>query len=108
MIHHIQYVCKLYFLYIFNIYGKGVYFLLQEHDNLEGGIQVKIIVGITGATGAIFGIRTLQLLKEAGVETHLVMSQWASATIPFETSYTVKEVEEMADFNYSFKDQAAK
>ncbi|KHD85461.1 non-oxidative hydroxyarylic acid decarboxylases subunit B [Heyndrickxia ginsengihumi] len=69
---------------------------------------MKIIVGITGATGAIFGVRILQLLKEAGVETHLVMSPWATATIPLETSYTVKDVERFADFTYSYKDQAAR
>ncbi|MBE6185294.1 non-oxidative hydroxyarylic acid decarboxylases subunit B [Heyndrickxia ginsengihumi] len=69
---------------------------------------MKIIVGITGATGAIFGVRILQLLKEAGVETHLVMSPWATATIPLETSYTVKDVEWFADFTYSYKDQAAR
>ncbi|MFP7171227.1 non-oxidative hydroxyarylic acid decarboxylases subunit B [Terribacillus sp. FSL K6-0262] len=69
---------------------------------------MKLIVGISGATGAIFGIRILELLKEANVETHLVMSPWATANIPFETSYSVKEIEAMADFSYSHKDQAAK
>ncbi|KSU85197.1 4-hydroxy-3-polyprenylbenzoate decarboxylase [Fictibacillus enclensis] len=69
---------------------------------------MRIIVGITGSTGVVFGIRILQLLKQANVETHLVMSAWATANIPFETSYTVKEVEAMADFSYSYKDQAAR
>ncbi|MDM5199024.1 UbiX family flavin prenyltransferase [Fictibacillus enclensis] len=69
---------------------------------------MRIIVGITGSTGVVFGIRILQLLKQANVETHLVMSPWATANIPFETSYTVKEVEAMADFSYSYKDQAAR
>ncbi|MDN4523302.1 UbiX family flavin prenyltransferase [Fictibacillus fluitans] len=69
---------------------------------------MRIIVGITGATGVIFGIRILELLKQANVETHLVMSPWATANIPFETSYNVKEVEAMADFSYSYKDQAAR
>ncbi|MGA9173591.1 MAG: non-oxidative hydroxyarylic acid decarboxylases subunit B [Thermoactinomyces sp.] len=69
---------------------------------------MKIILGMSGATGAIFGIRILQLLKEAGVETHLVLSPWASATIQLETPYTVKDVEKLADYTYSYKDQAAK
>ncbi|WHY74569.1 UbiX family flavin prenyltransferase [Fictibacillus enclensis] len=69
---------------------------------------MRIIVGITGSTGVVFGIRILQLFKQANVETHLVMSPWATANIPFETSYTVKEVEAMADFSYSYKDQAAR
>ncbi|WP_188698704.1 non-oxidative hydroxyarylic acid decarboxylases subunit B [Pullulanibacillus camelliae] len=69
---------------------------------------MKIIVGITGATGAIIGIRILQLLKEANVETHLVLSPWATATIKLETPYTAKEVELLADYSYSYKDQAGK
>ncbi|UQQ35724.1 UbiX family flavin prenyltransferase [Paenibacillus polymyxa] len=68
----------------------------------------KIIVGISGATGSIFGIRILQKLREAGVQSHLVLSPWAIANIPYETGYTVKEVEAMADAVYSYKDQAAR
>ncbi|OAZ49810.1 flavin prenyltransferase UbiX [Paenibacillus polymyxa] len=68
----------------------------------------KIIVGISGATGSIFGIRILQQLREAGVQSHLVLSPWAIANIPYETGYTVKEVEAMADAVYSYKDQAAR
>ncbi|MBA4541296.1 UbiX family flavin prenyltransferase [Thermoactinomyces daqus] len=69
---------------------------------------MRIILGMSGATGAIFGVRTLQLLKEAGVETHLVLSPWAAATIRLETPYSVKDVEKLADYTYSYKDQAAK
>ncbi|KJD43935.1 flavin prenyltransferase UbiX [Paenibacillus terrae] len=68
----------------------------------------KIIVGISGATGSIFGIRILQQLREAGAQSHLVLSPWAIANIPYETGYTVKEVEAMADAVYSYKDQAAR
>ncbi|MGQ3480989.1 UbiX family flavin prenyltransferase [Paenibacillus sp. TY11] len=68
----------------------------------------KIIIGISGATGSIFGIRILQQLREAGVQSHLVLSPWAIANIPYETGYTVKEVEAMADAVYSYKDQAAR
>jgi 4-hydroxy-3-polyprenylbenzoate decarboxylase len=69
---------------------------------------MKIIVGITGATGAIFGIRILQMLKSSEVETHLIMSPWAHATIQHETAYSVKDVEGLADHSYSYKDQAAR
>ncbi|MDM5339530.1 non-oxidative hydroxyarylic acid decarboxylases subunit B [Fictibacillus enclensis] len=69
---------------------------------------MKIIVAITGATGAVFGIRLLEKLKEAGVETHLVLSSWARTTIVHETSYSIKDVDGMADFFYSNKDQAAR
>lgn len=69
---------------------------------------MKIIVGMSGATGAIFGIRLLELLKETDIETHLVMSSWAAATIQVETPYTAKEVEELADYTYSHKDLGAR
>jgi flavin prenyltransferase len=68
---------------------------------------MRLIVSISGATGAIFGIRLLEFLRIAGVETHLVLSSWAKATIPLETTYTVEEVEALADYTYSNKDQAA-
>lgn len=69
---------------------------------------MRLIIGITGATGAIFGIRLLELLKNTDIETHLVMSQWASATVHVETTYTTKEVEALADYMYSPKDLGAK
>ncbi|WP_059103321.1 UbiX family flavin prenyltransferase [Shouchella shacheensis] len=69
---------------------------------------MKLIVGITGATGAIFGIRMLEILREAGVETHLVTSKWAAVTIAHETPYTVRDVEALADYVYAPHDQAAR
>jgi len=56
----------------------------------------RLIVGITGATGAIFGIRLLETLKAASVESHLVVSKWAQQTIEHETDYTAKQVRELA------------
>jgi 4-hydroxy-3-polyprenylbenzoate decarboxylase len=53
---------------------------------------LKIIVGMSGATGAIFGIRILQFLKEFGAETHLILSPWAVTTIQLETPYTAEEI----------------
>ncbi|MGR6342238.1 non-oxidative hydroxyarylic acid decarboxylases subunit B [Priestia megaterium] len=69
---------------------------------------MKIIVAITGATGAMFGVRLLQLLKNTDIETHLVLSSWAAATIQEETPYTVKEVSQLANYSYSNKDLGAK
>ncbi len=54
---------------------------------------MRLIVGITGASGAIFGIRALEILKSLGVETHLVTSRWARTTIAHETTYTLEQVE---------------
>jgi 4-hydroxy-3-polyprenylbenzoate decarboxylase len=69
----------------------------------------KIIIGISGASGAIYGIRLLEVLKDVDlVETHLIMSKAAGMTIGLETDYSVDEVKELADVTYRFKDIAAK
>ena len=68
---------------------------------------MKIIVGITGASGAILGIRTLEALRAMNVETHLVMSRWSRATILQETNYTIDAVEKLASVVHPGDDQAA-
>lgn len=69
---------------------------------------MKLIVGITGATGAPLGVALLQALKAIPqVETHLVISRWAKTTIELETAYTAEEVSALADTTYSPADQAA-
>lgn len=69
---------------------------------------MKLIVGISGSSGVIYGIRLLEVLKEVPeVETHLVMSSAAKQTILLETDYQVKEVEALADHLYRFTDIAA-
>ena len=67
----------------------------------------RLIVGITGATGTIFGVRLLQMLHGSGVETHLVMSKWAARTLTHETSHSVKDVESLATHSYRINDQGA-
>lgn len=58
----------------------------------------RLIVGLSGATGAIYGIRILQLLSEVkDVETHVVLTRAAKMTIQVETPYSVKDVESLAD-----------
>lgn len=69
---------------------------------------MKLIVGMTGATGAPLGVALLKALREKPeVETHLVMSKWAKTTIELETPYSTREVAELADFSHSPADQAA-
>lgn len=68
---------------------------------------MRLIVGITGASGAIFGIRALEALRELGVETHLVMSRWARTTIAHETAYSLDEVEKLASAAHREDNQAA-
>src|SRR5712692_127830 len=67
----------------------------------------KLIVGITGATGTVFGVRLLQMLQGTGIETHLVMSKWAARTLVHETSFTVEQVQEFATCVYPLADQGA-
>src|ERR671929_355853 len=67
----------------------------------------RLIVGITGATGTIFGVRLLQMLQGSGVETHLVVSRWAARTLAHETPYTLEEVEQMATHHYPLGNQGA-
>ena len=67
----------------------------------------RVIVGITGATGAIFGIRLLEMLRDTDVETHLVLSRWAERTLLYETSFTVEQVKALATRVYPLTDQGA-
>lgn len=67
----------------------------------------RLIIGMTGATGAIYGIRLLELLRDTEVETHLVMSRWAVQTMLHETDYTREQVEALADVVYNANDQGA-
>jgi len=68
----------------------------------------KLIVGISGASGVIYGIRLLELLRSVpDVETHLIMSTAAATTIGLETNFTADEVTQLADISYRFRDIAA-
>lgn len=60
----------------------------------------KLIIGMSGATGAIYGIRMLEVLKDTDVETHLVMSKAAEKTIQLETDYDVSYVKNIANCVY--------
>lgn len=68
----------------------------------------RIVVGITGSTGSIYGIRLLEMLREAeDVETHLVLSAPGKRTLALETSCSAKEVEALADVVYDNRDIGA-
>jgi flavin prenyltransferase len=68
---------------------------------------MRMIVAITGATGAIYGVRLLERLRENGVETHLVISRWGARTLIHETPYTREQVEALADAAYAPADMGA-
>jgi 4-hydroxy-3-polyprenylbenzoate decarboxylase len=67
----------------------------------------RLIVGLTGATSVILGIRLLEALKECEVESHLIVSNWAHRTIEHETQYTVKQVRALATVYHSATNMAA-
>lgn len=68
----------------------------------------RLIIGISGASGVIYGVRALQVLQQVDdVETHLVMSQAARQTLALESDYTVKDVQQLADVVHDVRDIAA-
>jgi 4-hydroxy-3-polyprenylbenzoate decarboxylase len=67
----------------------------------------RIVVGISGASGVIYGTRLLNLLKETDYETHLIISESGKLNIEIETQYKPEDVEAMADVVYDHKDMAA-
>jgi flavin prenyltransferase len=67
----------------------------------------RLIVAITGASGAIYGVRLLERLRDLPVETHLIATKWARVTIEHETGRSFAEVKQLADHVYAENDQAA-
>jgi len=69
---------------------------------------MRLVIGISGSSGVIYGIRLLEMLKEIdNVETHLVMSSYARLNISIETEHSLQYVENLADVVHSNKNQAA-
>ncbi len=77
----------------------------------EGGMEDqgprRLVVAMTGASGAILGIRLLEAARELGIETHLVMSAWAERTVEHETGYQVEQVLQLASVVHHRDNQAA-
>ena len=67
----------------------------------------RLVVGISGATGAIYGIRLLEFLCKSDIETHLVVSRSAEKTIRMETSWTLEQVKALATVTYNMEDVGA-
>lgn len=68
---------------------------------------MRVVVAITGATGAIFGVRILEMLAAADVETHLCISRWGQRTLEHETGLSVAEVRALASHVHGPNDQSA-
>ncbi len=67
----------------------------------------SVVVGITGASGAIIGVRLLEALKDAEVESHLIVSKWGQQTLEHETARGIETVRALATHHHSQGDQAA-
>jgi len=67
----------------------------------------KIIIAITGASGVIFGIRLLELLKQTEYEVHLIISEAGLKNIELETDYCCGDVRKLAEYSYDYKDISA-
>jgi flavin prenyltransferase len=67
----------------------------------------QLIVGISGASGTIYGVRILEMLSKAEIETHLIMSKSAEMTLAYETDFKPKDVRALASVHYSINDVSA-
>jgi 4-hydroxy-3-polyprenylbenzoate decarboxylase len=67
----------------------------------------RLIIGMTGSTGAIFGVRMLEALKASEIESHLIISKWAQRTLEHETRYTLEQVRALANVVHSPVDMGA-
>ncbi len=73
----------------------------REDDIVNRAAPNRLIVGITGASGTIYGIRLLEVLRDLGIETHLVLSEAARRVAGLETGYAVEDIEALADYAYA-------
>jgi 4-hydroxy-3-polyprenylbenzoate decarboxylase len=74
---------------------------------MQDATPKRMIIGISGASGVTYGVRLLQLLRNAGVETHLVMSKTAELTFAYETDLKIAEVREIANVCHAIDDMAS-
>jgi len=80
---------------------------MVETPSLPSKPSRRMIVGISGATGIVYSVELLRVLKLLGIETHLVVSNAGEQTRAHETSLSAKELRSMADVTYSIKDVGA-
>jgi flavin prenyltransferase len=75
--------------------------------NLSLPSDRRLVVGISGASGVVYGVRLLQLLRNAGVQTHLVMTKTAEVTFAYESTLKIAEVKALAHATHRIDDMAA-
>ena len=97
----VQSVCGKYVAYL-------RFYVHQNSTAMQHAHKKRLIVGISGSSGVIYGIRLLEVLRDVDdLETHLVISKAARCTVPLETDYTIDQVEALADQRYQPGDIAA-
>lgn len=73
------------------------------------GTDVEIVIGVTGATGAVYAARLLEVLRDMPeVNTHLIVSEWGERTLETETEMTGDDLRALATHTYSYRDMGAK
>jgi flavin prenyltransferase len=75
--------------------------------NLSLPSDRRLVVGISGASGVVYGVRVLQLLRNAGVETHLVMTKTAEVTFAYESALKIAKVKALAHVTHRIDDMGA-
>lgn len=78
-----------------------------QAKNSQNQTTPRLVVGISGASGVAYGVRVLELLKTAGIETHLVITKAAEMTLGYETGLKAKDVEKLAHTRYRVEDIGA-
>jgi len=81
--------------------------MLNMHASAATPVRLRLIVAITGATGVAYGVRLLQVLRAAGVETHLLVSEAGVLNLHQELDMTRKDVEALADVVHPVRDVGA-
>ncbi|KIW15881.1 hypothetical protein PV08_05931 [Exophiala spinifera] len=112
-------------LHDFKVQGKGEISSLKAQLSYEAAVALptpevideavslmpprpkRIVMGITGATGAIYAIRMLEMMRRLNIETHLVISKWAMATLKYETDLSESHIRSLATASYTAKDLSA-
>lgn len=83
--------------------------MASRSSGKSAGEPRRFIIGMSGATGAIYGVRMLEMLRHVpGIETHLVMSKAAERTVAYETNLSIDEVRALAHASYNIMDIGAK
>lgn len=75
--------------------------MTDRRSTIDGSGVTRLVVGITGASGTIYGVRLLEVLRDLGVETHLVLTEAARRVVELETGSGVDEIEGLATYSYA-------